>query len=203
MPYGDYSCRLLAHSLSCIYWLSVCFFIPAPCGGRFTVDDDTYFTAVLSQLDSTHQFHRMSSIQPWQALIHSFVCLCFLPLCGLYLRSSDISQHLCRIIIHALCQYYIKDPDYFTCDRHYRLHLFQGILPACPIILMDRLKLRIPPNQWQRCFIQYVSQAFPTSVADSAFPFVLSGLIRHNRIACQLLQLFGIIETLNVPPPLQ
>lgn len=77
----------------------------------------------------------------------AWLCLCFLPLYGLYLRPSDISLHLYRIIIHALCQYHIKDPDHFTCDRHYRLHLFQGILPMCPIILMDRLKLRIPPNQ--------------------------------------------------------
>ena len=60
-------------------------------------------------------------------------------------------------------------------------------------------KLCILSHQRYRGLIQYISQTFPPTVADPAFPIMFSGIIRHNGISCQLLKLFGIVKTSNVP----
>lgn len=48
--------RLLAHSLSYISWLSVCFLIPAPCSGLFAVNDYAYFLICPATAISNSQF---------------------------------------------------------------------------------------------------------------------------------------------------
>ena len=60
------------------------------------------------------------------------------------------------------------------------------------------LKLSILPHQWYRSFIQHISQPFSASVADPALSIVLSGIICHDCISRQLLQLLRIIKTSNV-----
>ena len=64
---------------------------------------------------------------------------------------------------------------------------------------MDRLKLRTVAHHTDRRFIQYVSQPLSAAIADVAFTLMFSRLILNNRVSGQFLELFGIIETLNVP----
>lgn len=61
------------------------------------------------------------------------------------------------------------------------------------------LELRILSNQRYRCLIQHISQALSPVVADPTFSVMFTGIIRHDRISRQFLQLFGIIKTSNVP----
>lgn len=97
IPHGIYFCRLLAHSL---YFLITDLL---PVSALFPADVFCYILPC--------------SVAPtWQPpALFPFYCLNSL---HIYCRSFDISQHLCRIILHFFYKHGIKYPDQFRCNCH-------------------------------------------------------------------------------------
>ena len=113
--------------------------------------------------------------------------------------SPDITHQFRCVIGGSRLKNQIEHPDQLARHRNHRLHLLQRIFLPCRVVLMDRPEFRIMTHHADRSFIQYISQPLPTAIADVAFTFVLTGFVLHNGVSGQLLQLFGIIETRNVP----
>lgn len=142
MPYGDYFCRLLAHSL-CVKFTDFLYASPFL---HFSVEVSPWTALRIPQLSCHSCIQLTVSPDGLNTTVTGAVngfCVYFSPLCSLHLGSADISHHLDWAVVHSLCQYDIKNPDYFTCDCHHGLHLLQRILFACPVILMDLFELRI------------------------------------------------------------
>ena len=110
-----------------------------------------------------------------------------------------VSHQLCCVICRPGLQDHVKSPDQLACHRDHRLHLLQEILIPCRVILMDCSELPTVAHHAYCRFVQYISQLFPPAIADITFPFILTRLILYDRISSHLLELFWVIEALNIP----
>ena len=63
---------------------------------------------------------------------------------------------------------------------------------------MDFFEFTVLSYQRDCRFVQYIPETFPATVADPAFAVMLTGIVGHDCVSCQLLQLFGVIKTSNV-----
>ena len=117
-------------------------------------------------------------------------CFLIFLCCHYSFRPYDITQHLLTIIIYTFCQYRVEDPDQLARNRYDWLHLLQRILLPRPVIVMDFSKLFILSYHRYRSFIQCISQAFSSPVADAAFSVVFAGTVCNNGISCGVVKFF-------------
>ena len=109
MPYGDYSCRLLAHSL---YVLLLTFFLQQHFQWTFSYCIPIFILpATVAGLSIQAFFTQM--LKP------TTICCFLIFLCCHYcFRPYDITQHLLTIIIYTFCQYRVEDPDQLARNRY-------------------------------------------------------------------------------------
>ena len=129
MPYGNNSCRLLAHSL---YFILLTRFLTRHLF-RWTFSVAVCILAVASLL-----LNPLVCQPPWLDWAVKGLPLCGgTPLttqanrgildkederlCCLYcgLRPHDVPEHSFSVIIHSLCQNHVEDPDQLTCHRYH------------------------------------------------------------------------------------
>ena len=154
------------------YWLILYIFItdflpaPAPFSGRFPVAF-CFFPAIVAGFSIRTTFPQMLK----SATIYCFtILLC----CHCSFRPYDITQHLLTIIIYTFCQYRVEDPDQLTRNCYHRLHLLQWILLPRPVIVVYFPEFFFLSYYLYRTFIQCVSQAFSSPVADTTFSIMLA-----------------------------